>query len=152
MDDDQIEALQKKAREILEKRNFERFRAKLQVRYRPISGSELAALERESHFSATTSEKGRTRETKELFKVFSEDVSEGGMRINTDIQLDTASRVLVELHLPDLPLPVSAIAEVMWSRPVEGGGFACGLKFDQINKSELSKLERYLLLQRKSAP
>jgi hypothetical protein len=150
MDDDQIEALQRKAREILDKRNYDRFRTQLQVRFRPLGASEAAGLLNNGNFTPTTSEKGRTKETKNLFKVMTEDVSQGGLRISSPQPIAVGVILAVDLQLPQIPLPISALAEVVWTSDKTPEGCACGLRFTQINKSDLSKLERFLLLQRNS--
>ena len=148
MDDDKIQELQKQAREMLDKRNFERFRTRLQVRYRQLGETEVATLLHDGSYAPTSSEKGRSKETKDLFKVITDDVSQGGLRIVSPVPIAIGVVMAVELHLPEIPLPIAALAEVVWISENPGGGHACGLRFTQINKTDLTKLERFLLLQK----
>jgi len=64
--------------------------------------------------------------------------------------LMAATRLWGQISLPDVPVPLNAIAEVRWCEAV-GSGWVSGLKFLTISKSDLDKVERYLILQKRAA-
>lgn len=145
-----LEASKQQAKEIMEKRRYERLRAGLQISYRAVGPTEEATLVKTGGYGAPDAFSSRTAEIKDFNKVVSEDVSLGGLRINTPRPLPTGMRLWVQVSLPDVPIPVNAIAAVMWSRQA-GSLCSSGLKFESISKLDLEKVERYLMLQKKAA-
>src|SRR5580700_4471253 len=115
--------------EALEKRRFERFKAELQVRYRVLHPDERHKILKEGQFSAPDAVSVMESAVRELLQVFSQDVSLGGFSLATAQPLPKNLELLVQLTLPQVPVPVSALAEVRWSRPMPGGkNFQSGLK------------------------
>jgi hypothetical protein len=148
----EMDEIQKRAKEFLEKRRYERFKASLQVRFRVISPAEKLSLIKGGGFSNPASLSAHASETEDLKHVFTEDISLGGMRIATPQAMPTGIELWVNLGFPEVPIPVSALASVMWSRPVPGGGsYHSGLKFTEINQQELLKVEGFLRLQNKKS-
>lgn len=145
-----LEAAQKQAKEILEKRRYERLRAGLQIKFRQVGPTEEATLMKDGGYTAPDGFHSHTAEIKDFNKVVTEDISLGGLRINTPSPLPKDMRLWVQVSIPDVPIPVNAIAQVMWSRTA-GSLCSSGLKFDSISKPDLEKVERYLMLQKKAA-
>ena len=94
--------------------------------------------------------KANTPEIHDFNKVVSEDVSLGGLRINTPFPVPEGTRLWLQINIPEVPIAVNAIAEVRWSRKA-GSLCSSGLKFNSISKADLDKVERYLTLQKKAA-
>ena len=65
---------------------------------------------------------------------YSKNISAGGAFLLADEPLSEETRLSVELFLPMLPQPVTAIAEVVWVQRQEPTGFA--LQFKQIGDAE----------------
>ena len=145
-----LKAAQDQAKEVLEKRRYERLRAGLQIKFRPVGPTEEATLVKDGGYAKPEVFHSHTAEIKDFNKVVSEDVSLGGLRINTPMPLPTAMRLWVQVSIPDVPIPVNAIAQVMWSRQA-GSLCSSGLKFESISKTDLEKVERFLVLQKKAA-
>lgn len=147
---DDMDAMQKLAQEALDKRRFERLKAGLQIKFRPVGPSEEATLMKQGGYAAPESFRSHTTEIKDFSKVVSEDISLGGLRISTPTPLPEGTRLWLQVSLPDVPIPVNAIAQVMWTR-VAGSLCSSGLKFDSIAKADLDKVERYLVLQKRAS-
>jgi hypothetical protein len=149
MPDDDLAAMQQQAKDMLDKRRFERMKSGLQIKYRVVGATEEATLMKEGGYGAPEAFKANTPESKDFNKVVTEDVSVGGLRINTPSPLPVGTRLWVQLTLPEVPIPVNAIAEVRWSTRA---GSLCnsGLKFESISKTDIEKVERYLFLQKRA--
>jgi hypothetical protein len=145
-----IEDVAKAARENLEKRRFERMKAGLQIKWRPVTAGEEATLVKAGGYAAVESFHSHTAEITDFNKVISEDVSLGGLKISTAMSMPIGTRLWVQISLPDVPVPVNAIAEVRWCESV-ASAFLSGLKFLTISKSDLDKVERYLVLQKRAS-
>jgi hypothetical protein len=149
---DNIDEIQKRAKEFLDKRRFERFKASLSLRFRIISPDEKLTLVREGKFAEPNAFSAWTAETKDLKQVLSEDISLGGIKIATPHPLPPKSELWINLMIPQVPIAMNSLAEVCWCRPIPGGGsYQSGLRFSAINKQDLDKVENFLKLQ-KSAP
>jgi hypothetical protein len=142
--------VQKAAREILEKRRFERMRSGLQIKYRPVGPTEEATLVKQGGYAAPEAFKANTVEIHDFNKVVSEDISLGGVRISTPTPLPEGMRLWLQVGIPGVPIPVNAIAEVRWSRQA-GSLCSSGVKFESISKADLDKVERFLALQKRAA-
>jgi hypothetical protein len=144
-----MDDMQKMAQEALEQRRFERMKTGLQIKFRAVGPSEEATLVKQGGYAAPEAFQSHTPEIKEFNKVVSEDVSLGGLRINTPVPLPEGTRLWLQLSIPEVPIPVNAIAVVRWSRTA-GSLCSSGLKFESISKSDLDKVERYLVLQKRA--
>jgi c-di-GMP-binding flagellar brake protein YcgR len=149
MSDDDLQKMQEAAKAALEQRRFERLRAGIQVKYRPVVASEEELLVKQGGYAAPEAFKANTPEIKDFNKVVTEDVSLGGLRIMAPVAMPSATRLWLQLSLPDAPIAINAIAEVRWSKP-EGGQFSHGLKFVSVSKPDLDKVERFLVLQKRA--
>jgi hypothetical protein len=146
---DDMEAMQKAAQEALDKRRFERMKAGLLIKFRPVGPSEEATLVKQGGYAAPEAFHSHTSEIKDFNKVVSEDISLGGLRITTPTPLPEGTRLWLQVSLPEVPIPVNAIAQVMWTRTA-GSLCSSGLKFDSIAKADLDKVERYLIMQKRA--
>ena len=151
---DDFEAMRIKALEIAVARRFERFKSSLQVRYRLINGAEKKTLLKDGGYAAPGAFMATASETKDLSQVIAEDISVGGVRITTPAPLEQASGLWVEVTVPGVPMPISALCTVMWTKPAGQGSalFSSGLRFDAINQNDFRKVEGFLALQKNSMP
>jgi hypothetical protein len=146
---------EKLSKQALEHRRFERMRASLSIKYRLIAPQEEDALIKQGAYVSPEAYRGNTAETRDFNRLateddaVSEDISLGGLKISTPVPLAEATRLWVEVGMPDVPIPVSAIAEVRWCRPADGY-WTSGLKFSGISKTDLEKVERFLVLQKRA--
>jgi c-di-GMP-binding flagellar brake protein YcgR len=150
MSDNDVRKMQELAKAELEKRRFERLRAALQIKYRPVVAEEEALLVKQGGYAAPESFKANTPEIKDFSKVVSEDLSLGGVRIAAPVAMPPGTRLWLQISLPDAPIPINAIAEVRWNKAESVGGFSHGLKFVSVSKPDLDKVERYLVLQKRA--
>lgn len=149
MPDDDLEAMQKQAKEIMDKRRFERMKAGLQIKYRAVGPSEEATLVSQGGYGAPEAFRANTPEIKDFNKVVTEDISVGGMKIATTSPMPVGTRLWLQVTIPDVPISVNAMAEVRWSTRA-GSLCTSGLKFVSISKADLDKVERYLMLQKRA--
>jgi c-di-GMP-binding flagellar brake protein YcgR len=148
--DDELAKMQEAAKAALEQRRFERLKAGLQIKYRPVGMDEEAVLVKQGGYAAPEAFKANTPEIKDFNRVATEDISLGGLKIGAPAPMPTGTRLWLQISLPDAPIAINAIAEVRWSRP-EGGQHAHGLKFVSVSKPDLDKVERFLVLQKRAA-
>jgi len=143
------------SKEALENRRFERLNAALDIKYRVIGAEEEAMLLKQDQYVAPKAVKARTSEIRDFTKmaedrqVKSEDISLGGMKICGNMLIPMGSHLWVQVSLPEIPIPMNAIAEVRWRKPV-GTMWSTGLSFSGISKPDLEKVDRYLTLQKRA--
>jgi hypothetical protein len=137
------------AKEILEKRRYERIRSGLQIKYRAVGPTEEATLVKQGGYAEPEAFRANTPEISDFNKVVCEDISLGGVRINTSAPLPEGTRLWLQVSVPGVPIPVNAIGEVRWSRKA-GSLCSSGLKFASISKVDLDKVERFLVLQKRA--
>lgn len=142
----EIDDIQRRAAEVLNQRVHERFKASLQVRYRSVGQDEKKNLLKNGSYSTPGAFLARAAETQELHYVVSEDLSKGGLRVSTPQPLPARSELWVNLKLPSVPVPVNALAEVVWTRTA-GPSWASGLRFFSINDNDIESVEKFLALQ-----
>ncbi|MGH7442173.1 MAG: PilZ domain-containing protein [bacterium] len=135
------------AQDAIEKRRYERLKAGLQIKYRPVGPTEEATLVKGGDFAAPAALEAGTPETRDFHKVLCEDISLGGLKIVTSFPVAETTRLWVQISIPGVPLPVNAVAEVRWSRRA-GSLCSSGLQFHTISKNDLAKVERFLTLQK----
>lgn len=142
-------------KQVQEQRRYERMRASLSIKFRPVDLAEEAALERQGHYVAPAAFRANTAETRDLNKLVSEDsgvsedISLGGLKLTTMVPIAEGTRLCLEIVFPEVPIPVNATAEVRWCRQVEDQ-WSSGLKFIGISKTDLEKVERFLVLQKRA--
>jgi hypothetical protein len=142
-----VSAMVKLAHEALDKRRYERMKAGLLIKYRVVGPTEEATLVKQGDYAAPEAFKASTQEMKDFNKVACEDISLGGLKINTPFPLPEGSRLWLQVSVPGVPMAVNAIAEVRWSRH-SGSLCSSGVKFTGISNVDLAKVERYLALQK----
>lgn len=84
----------------------------------------------------------------EFLKAYSEDVSSGGIFMNTEEPLLQGEHFMLNLFLPNDPEALEIECEVSWNRPVTGDPGArapgMGVKFIKISNDDLRKLKENL--------
>ena len=84
--------------------------------------------------------------TNQVYSNQTQDLSGGGLRFETHLELQLGDRLQITLHLPSMS-PVKVDAEVVWSQPVEtpeGEIVIGGLKFLDIDEDEQDRIIGYL--------
>jgi c-di-GMP-binding flagellar brake protein YcgR len=147
--DDDLKKMQDAAKAELDKRRFERMKAGLHIKYRPVVAEEENMLVKQGGYAAPEAFKANTPEIKDFNRVVTEDISLGGLKIGAAQAMPNGTRLWLQIELPDAPIAINAIAEVRWSKP-EGLAFTHGLKFVSVSKPDLDKVERFLVLQKRA--
>ena len=145
----ELDDMQRRAKEILDQRRFERMKAGLQIKYRAVGASEEATLIKQGGYGAPEAFHANTPEIKDFNKVVTEDLSIGGMKIATPAPLPVGTRLWLQVTLPEVPISVNAMAEVRWTTTA-GSLCTSGVKFESISKADLDKVERFLMLQKRA--
>jgi hypothetical protein len=89
-------------------------------------------------------------------KAYTENLSVSGVRLVGDLRLSTGEvmqegwELLVSLDIPNSPMPVRALALVVWVAPGENGLMSTGLFFKGINKSDVEKVTKLLILHKRA--
>jgi hypothetical protein len=91
-------------------------------------------------------------------KAYTENLSISGVKLIGDLRLSTGEtlqdgwELQVEIEVPGAPMPVRALAVVVWTSPsLEGGGkLAAGLFFKAIHKKDVEQVTRYLILEKRA--
>ncbi len=148
-EDEAQKSVEEVAKDILVKRRYERLRAGLQIKYRAVGPTEEATLVKTGGYAAPEVFKANTTEIHDFNKVACEDISLGGLKINTPAPLPEGTRLWLQVTIPGVPIAVNAIGEVRWSRSA-GSLCSAGLRFVSISKADLDKVERFLVLQKRA--
>ncbi|HTB21980.1 MAG TPA: PilZ domain-containing protein [bacterium] len=146
-DGQDLSGMEKIAKEALDKRRFERLKAGLQVKYRPVGPTEEATLTKQGDYAAPESFQAQTSEVEDFKRVTCEDISLGGLKINTPFPVPEGTRLWLQISLPGIPIAVNAIGQVRWSRRA-GSLCSSGIQFHGISMADLAKVERFLALQK----
>ncbi len=83
-------------------------------------------------------------------KVFSQDISAGGLCIITEEQLVADTPLQLKIRIPDLKDPIAALARVVWQQKGEAGGerakeyFKTGIEFTGISDFDRFNINRYI--------
>lgn len=91
-------------------------------------------------------------------KAYTENLSVSGVKLVGDLRLSTGEplqeswELMVELEVPGAPIPVRALAVVVWVSPSLDGGktVAAGLFFKAIHKQDVERVTRYMVMQRRA--
>lgn len=133
-----------------ERRKFPRLDVALKVRSRLLSPAELPQLAQglglaNPPIPALNMVKTGSR----VSQMASVNLSAGGLSAEGDLQLEgeqaysKGTDLVVEFDLPGDPLPVRAVAQVMWTKP-SGGRTAAGLMFLLIGEESLKRIEAFV--------
>ncbi|MFH1791631.1 MAG: PilZ domain-containing protein [Candidatus Omnitrophota bacterium] len=106
----------------IEKRRYRRIGVRVPIQYKELHGKPNA-------------QKG----------ALSKNISEGGVKFNTDKFISLACRMLVEVNLPTEPKPIKAISKVAWIRKLPAGDdYEVGNQFLDMTKTDKSTITEYV--------
>ena len=127
----------------IEKRQHERLSTRIKVSYHIIAEGEAERLVKQQGYQDIAA--------KELMTVVSENISAGGMMIVGEQPFVAGTSMQLEVTLPQTPLPLKCLAVVVrGSESAEAGRYSAGLKFLAINKDDVAKIQRYIILQKRA--
>jgi c-di-GMP-binding flagellar brake protein YcgR len=75
------------------------------------------------------------------------DLSTGGLRFMANEFLSTACRLILELDIPALTQPVTAVSEVAWVQKANGedaGQYRVGSRFMEITERDMGLITKYM--------
>lgn len=73
------------------------------------------------------------------------DISEGGIRFNTNEFISLACRLVVEITLPTIQRPIKAISKVAWIRKMSSNDqYELGNQFLEISKEDKAVISDYI--------
>ncbi len=84
-------------------------------------------------------------------KVFSKNISAGGLALLLDEQLAIDTPLQLQIKLPDLKASIRAIAQVVWQKDFESAGvepkvhFTTGIEFTGISDFDRFNINRYVM-------
>jgi c-di-GMP-binding flagellar brake protein YcgR len=125
----------------VEKRQNERLVATLKATYQRLSPMKAQEYENNEDFLATATSPGG------MFNGQTRDVSAGGMALVAQGPMKMGERLLVKLELPNLPKPITCVAEVRWLDTVEEMKrrlYRAGLKFLSIHKDDVARINEFV--------
>jgi len=144
----------------LEKRDAERVAARLQIKFNQVDKKEADKILNSGDFADVFSsgDLGGSVEKDGVKDAFTENISISGLKLIGDLRLvggkalNEGSYLLVEIQVPDAPMPVRTLAQVIWSDADDSDPviFHAGLFFVGINKQDVMKVARFLVLQRRA--
>jgi hypothetical protein len=152
-----MDDLNQQIQAFLEKRDAERVSARLSIKFHAIERKEADRILSTGDFAdAFAAELGPEGDA--VADAFTENISVSGIKFSGDMRLiggkliPEGSHLLVEVSIPDAPIPVRALATVVWSEADENNpqSFHAGLLFMGINKQDIMKVARFLVLQRRA--
>ncbi len=136
-------------------RRHERLNVRFRLKYTRMDAGDLAGLDASKGYMAPRDIRANTTETRGFRALaddglgLGEDLSVGGLKLRSDEALPEGTRLKLEVALDEVPIPVAAVGEVRWCRP-DGAAWHCGLMFVLISRSDLDKVERFLVLQKRA--
>lgn len=91
-------------------------------------------------------------------KAYTENLSVTGVKLVGDLRLSSGEplkdgwELLVELEVPSAPIPVRALAVVVWTSPSLDGSAttSAGLFFKAIHKQDVERVTRYIVMQKRA--
>jgi hypothetical protein len=145
----------------LERRVAERVECRLAVSWKRLSKAEADQAQVGGDYSElfSVSDLGGAVDQAGLeSKAYTENLSVTGVKLVGDLRLDNGEALqegwdlLVELQVPDAPMPVRALAVVVWigPSPEPPGALKAGLFFQGIHKQDVEKVTRFMVLQKRA--
>jgi hypothetical protein len=136
----------------IERRKFVRYLTNIRVDYRVIDAAEEARIKADTTSFRSLSDAPKVTASKDVTTVLTEDMSVGGLKIAAEEPFVLGSKMLLELHLQEIPVSVGALAMVVWSKGEKNdeGKYTAGLRFESINQEDLDRIKRYLVLQKRA--
>ncbi len=131
----------------LEKREFERVKSVLKVVYYVIDDKDKDTIIKSTDYKDTTLDNLKTSLKNPIIDAITEDISKGGLAIITEKPLLNGQHIIIDLYLPKLSKPIKLLTEVRHiDNYIKGSGsFRAGLKILSISKSDLQRIESYIL-------
>jgi len=89
-------------------------------------------------------------------KAYTENLSVTGVKLVGDLRLNTGEtlqegwELLVSIDIPNSPIPVRALAVAVWVVPAQDGLLQTGLFFKGINKQDVEKVTRLLIMHKRA--
>ncbi len=144
----------------IEKRVDERVETRLQVGFEALTREAADAMLTSGVFSEVFSvEDLQSPLSPDASKhAWTENISISGLKLVGDLRLVTGEplgeggHLLVELIVPAAPIPVRALAVIVWIAPRrdDPNSREAGLFFQGIHKQDMEKVKRFMLLQKKA--
>ncbi len=145
----------------LERRVSERVDCKLGVGWKHIEKAEADRLLQSGAYTDVfllTDLQGAPSSSALESKAYTENLSVSGVKLVGDLRLSTGEpldegwELQIELEVPGAPIPVRALAIVVWTSPSLDGGAsqAAGLFFKAIHKQDVERVTRYLVMQKRA--
>jgi c-di-GMP-binding flagellar brake protein YcgR len=128
----------------VEKRQNERVLATLKATYQRLSPLKAQEMQDHPDYMSTPSGPG---DEGGFFHAQTKDVSAGGMALVAQDPIKPGERILVKIELPQLPKPITCLAEVRWLKSFEEMKriiYRAGLKFLSIHKDDVARLNEYV--------
>jgi Tfp pilus assembly protein PilZ len=75
------------------------------------------------------------------------DLSTSGLRLEGPLPLGFGESVFLDLHLPDDPVAVKALVDVVWSQPArdQSQPHRCGMRFAAIDEEGIRRIKNFLV-------
>lgn len=135
----------------IEKRQFERVASRIKVSYQVIPDSEVDKLVTTRAYQDISLGDSRDVKVKDVMTVVTENISVGGLMIVGDQPFKAGISMNIELTLPQAPVPLKCLAVVVrGSDAAVNGKYSAGLRFLAINKDDIAKIQRYIVLQKRA--
>lgn len=145
----------------LERRVAERVDCRLAVTWKRLGKVEADQAQTSGDFSeifSVSDLSGSTDQAGLESKAYTENLSVSGVKLVGDLRLDNGEALkegwdlLVEIKVPDTPMPVRALAVVVWIEPSPEppGALQAGLFFQGIHKQDVERVTRYQVLQKRA--
>lgn len=132
-----------------DKRLSTRVRVRLRVDCKPLEHAErLSVLEGHGFPELSYRSLALSRPRAGMTPMQARDLSLTGLRLEGPLPLGLGDSAMLDLHLPDEPVAVKALVDVVWSRPAEGPRqlHSCGLRFAALDDEGVRRLKSYLAL------
>lgn len=135
----------------IEKRASERLATRINVSYSIITDAELDRLASTKNYQDISLGENRDMKVKDVMNVVTENISVGGLMIVSEKPLKAGLSMNLELQLPQTPVPLKCLAVVVrGSEMPQNGLYTAGLRFLAINKDDVDKIQRYIVLQKRA--
>jgi c-di-GMP-binding flagellar brake protein YcgR len=134
----------------IERRQFERITAHFEVRYHEIPAAEAEQLTKATGEYNDITAPVATKAVKDVMSVVTENISLGGLKIIGAKPFKEKSTLNLEMLIPGFPVPLKALAVVVRADAAVDGKYSAGVLFIGLNKEDIAKVERYVLLMKRA--
>lgn len=132
-----------------EKRLSNRVRVRLRVDCKPLDHAEcLDVLEGHGFQELSFRSLALTRPRMGMTPMKARDLSVSGLRLEGPLPLGLGDSAVLDLHLPDEPVAVKALVDVVWSREAQDPALphSCGLRFAAMDDEGMRRLKSFIAL------